>query len=256
MRKAIIEGGDHLLLVPVAEGEYRLPEIDEVTDLVDSVAAEETFAAGTYTGFPIEKTATADYSGLGLQSVGVREAWNMLPADDYTAVTKLTELLNWNREQRFCPADGKALRREGEISKRCPGCGKEYFPLLFPAIVVLITKGEEALLVHARTLKRPVLTLVAGFVETGESLEECVIREIREETSLEVDDVRYFGSQSWPFPHQLMVGFTARYRSGALRFADGEITEGGFFTRDNLPLLPTMPSLSRRIIDAWAAGEL
>ena len=157
--------------------------------------------------------------------------------------------------------------RATEISKKCGKCGREVFPSLWPAIVVLVIKEspdgdpskDEALLVHARTLSRPgVQTLVAGFVETGESLEECVAREVKEETSLDIEDIRYMGSQSWPFPHQLMLGFTARYRGGEIAFAYGEIAFGGFFRRDNLPELPTLPSLSRRIIDAWASpsGEL
>ena len=122
--------------------------------------------------------------------------------------------------------------------------------------MVLVTKGEEALLVHAANFKRPFHALVAGFVEAGETLEECVAREVREETTLEIEDIRYFGSQSWPFPHQLMLGFTARWREGEVRFADGELTSGGFFRRDALPDLPTPPSLSRAIIDAWIEGKL
>ena len=109
---------------------------------------------------------------------------------------------------------------------------------------------------HADNFKRPFHALVAGFVETGETLEECVAREVREETTLEIEDIRYFGSQSWPFPHQLMLGFTARWREGEVRFADGELTSGGFFRRDALPELPTPPSLSRAIIDAWIEGKL
>ena len=138
----------------------------------------------------------------------------------------------------------------------CPSCGREYFPQLSPAVVVLVTKGEEALLVHAANFKRPFHALVAGFVETGETLEECVAREVREETTLEIEDIRYFGSQSWPFPHQLMLGFTARWREGEVRFADGELTSGGFFRRDALPELPPPASLGGAIIDAWIEGKL
>ena len=122
-------------------------------------------------------------------------------------------------------------------------------------MVVLVIRGREALLVHAASFRRPFYALVAGFVETGETLEQCVAREVREETTLEIDDIRYRGSQSWPFPSQLMLGFTARYRSGDLAFADGELTAGAFFSRDSLPMLPTPPSLSRALIDAWTRGD-
>lgn len=146
-----------------------------------------------------------------------------------------------------------------EISLKCKVCGREIWPQLSPAMVVLVTRrgGEEALLVHAANCKHAdVHALVAGFVETGESLEQCVAREVREETSLEVSDIRYAGSQSWPFPGQLMVGFVAQYQSGELRLADGELTSAGWFTRDSHPPLPSQPSLSRRIIDLWLQGRI
>ncbi len=246
MRKMILTSGRDILL---ADGR-RLPEEGEVT-LREGC---DTFSFGAYTA-----ASAADCVGRQphVAAMGLRESWELLPPEDYTAASKGAELLNWNAEMRFCPADGTALTRASDISKKCPACGKEYFPSLWPAIVVLVIKGDRALLVHARTLRNPaVQTLVAGFVETGESLEQCVVREVREETSLDVDDVRYYGSQSWPFPHQLMVGFTARYRGGEIKFADGELTSGGFFTRDSLPELPTMPSLSRMIIEDWRAGKI
>lgn len=130
------------------------------------------------------------------------------------------------------------------------------FPQTKPCHSSACEEGDDALLVHARSLIRPVMALVAGFVETGESLEECVAREVMEETSLEIGNIRYYGSQALPYPYQLMIGFTAEYKSGELSFADGELTEGGFFSRENPPSIPTMPSLSRKIIDAWLNGEI
>lgn len=242
----ILTSGRDILL---ADGS-RLPSESEIT-LREGC---DSFRFGHYTAISAADCLSRHYN---VEAAGLRESWERLSPEDYTAASKGAELLNWNSEFRFCPADGSPLSRASEISKCCPVCGKEYFPSLWPAIVVLVIRDDRALLVHARTLRNPgVQTLVAGFVETGESLEQCVIREVREETSLEVDDVRYYGSQSWPFPHQLMVGFTARYRRGSLRFADGELTSGGFFTRDNLPELPTMPSLSRMIIEDWRNGKI
>lgn len=246
MRKMILTSGRDILL---ADGE-RFPLESEITLRDDC----ETFRFGQYTAASAADCLTRS-ENVGV--MGLRESWQILPHDDYRAASKGAELLNWSSGFRYCPADGSPLSRASEISKSCPTCGKEYFPSLWPAIVVLVIKGDTALLVHARTLRNPgVQTLVAGFVETGESLEQCVIREVREETSLEVDEVKYYGSQSWPFPHQLMVGFTARYRGGSLRFADGELTSGGFFSRDSLPELPTMPSLSRMIIEDWRNGKI
>lgn len=248
MKKIIIAGGNRLMLFR-ENGISRLPVEGEI----EIPHNAETFAFGDYVAFSPKST---DSVPEGLVWNGLRESCRILPGDDYGAVSKAAELLNWNACERYCSSDGTPLERFSEISKRCPRCGREYFPRLNPAIVVLVTRGEEALLVHARTLKGDVHALVAGFVETGESLEECVAREIKEETTLDVDDIRYIGSQTWPFPYQLMMGFTARYRGGEVRFADGELTSGGFFTRDSVPEIPSPPSLSRKIIDLWISGEL
>ena len=179
----------------------------------------------------------------------------MTPAQWHDAVRE-AELEHFRSTHRYCGRCGAPTEQASGISVRCTGCGEEVFPRLNPAIVVLVTRGEEALLVHARNFSRPMYALVAGFVETAESLEECVVREVMEETSLRIRDIRYFGSQSWPFPSQLMIAFTAEYDSGELDFADGELTSGGWFRRENPPLLPTPPSLSRQLIDAWIADEL
>ncbi len=299
MNKLILFSKSKLLLVEQPDGTCRLPlESDEcvrpiVAELSPSLdsstsvssdsevfrfpgyvaVAQNQEVANAITPKPrnvsvaiTSKPSTLDHSeGASDQpkvtEVGLREAWTLLPEADYAAAAKGAELLNWSDETRFCSTCGTKLQRATEISKKCPKCGREIFPSLWPAIVVLVIKSsadgdaekEEALLVHARTLSRPtVLTLVAGFVETGESLEECVKREVKEETDLDIEDIQYVGSQSWPFPHQLMLGFRARYKGGEMKFADGELTAGGFFRRDNLPDLPTLPSLSRRIIDSWA----
>lgn len=192
----------------------------------------------------------------GLMYIPLRESYRMLSESQFAMAAKGVELLNWSAGMRYCAKCGSALHRHSAISFICSDCGKEYFPVLSPAVVVLVTRGEEALLVHAANFSRPFHALVAGFVETGESAEQCVAREVREETTLEIEDIRYFGSQSWPFPHQLMLGFTAKWKSGELKFADGELTSGGFFTRDNVPELPTPPSLSRAIIDAWLEKKI
>lgn len=235
-----------------AEGAERNAEFPVSSEIVIKVGSD-TFSFGNYVACRLDDVAVIpDSCTVG----GLRESWGELPEEKYRAAAKAAELINWDIEERHCAADGTLLVRNSEISKRCPHCGREYFPRLNPAIVVLVTRGEEALLVHAKNFRKNFMALVAGFVETGESLEECVKREVKEETTLEVDNVRYLGSQSWPFPHQLMMGFTAEYCSGKLKFADGELSSGGFFTRDNPPQLPSPPSLSRQIIDLWLHGKL
>ena len=186
--------------------------------------------------------------------IGLRESWTRLGDTKWQQAARAQELHNFRQAHRFCGYCGGHMAGSTEISLKCEGCGREIWPQLSPAMVVLVTRrgGDEALLVHAANFKHPeVHALVAGFVETGESLEQCVAREVKEETSLEVRNIRYVGSQSWPFPGQMMVGFTAEYAGGDIRLSDGELTSAGWFTRDSHPPLPSQPSLSRRIIDLW-----
>lgn len=246
-RKVILTGKGRLVLKD-DNGNKCYPDESDVVLKEDA----ETFSFGGYVAASVDDAVS--YGNA--EEEGLREAYMMLPEEEYTAAVKGAELINWSENERFCGKCGAGLRRDTEISKKCPECGIEYFPRLNPAIVVLVQKGEEALLVHAKNFRRPqMMALVAGFVETGETLEECVAREIKEETDLDVTDIRYVGSQSWPFPHQLMLGFTARYKGGKLRYADGELSAGAFFTRDNVPELPSPPSLSRKIIDSWLNGN-
>ena len=143
------------------------------------------------------------------------------------------------------------MKMHTDISKRWEECGKEVWPSLATAIIVLVHRGDEVLLVHARNFRGNFFGLVAGFVETGESLEEAVHREVLEETGLTITNLRYFGSQPWPYPSGLMVGFHADYVSGEIKLQKEELAAGQWFTKDNLPEIPEKLSIARKIIDDW-----
>jgi NAD+ diphosphatase len=147
------------------------------------------------------------------------------------------QILHWERFSRFCSACAMELERiSGTWGKRCPACGAEHFPHIHPCVIVLIRKGDRFLLVRNASWHAGRFSLVAGFLDFGESLEECVRREVREEAGVEVGNIRYVGSQAWPFPSQLMVGFTADHAGGEPR-ADGvEVAETAWFTAESLPL--------------------
>ena len=141
------------------------------------------------------------------------------------------------------------------ISKRCPQCGREIWPALSPAIIVLVHKGNEALLVHARNFKGDYYGLVAGFVETGETLEEAVHREVAEETGITITNLRYFGSQPWPYPNGLMVGFEADYVAGNIHLQKEELSHGAWFSKEKLPAVPDKLSIARKMIDHWRTQD-
>jgi NAD+ diphosphatase len=189
-----------------------------------------------------------------LQMMPLRKTHAILSPEEYALAGKGAELVYWDLNTRYCGCCGSPTRWMTPISKKCPECGKEWWPSVATAIIVRITRNSEILLVRARNFRGSYFGLVAGFVETGESLEECVRREVREETGLEVRNIRYFGSQPWPYPFGLMVGFTAEYAGGELRLQTEELCDGGWFTRDNLPPIPDKASLARRLIDDWLAS--
>lgn len=183
--------------------------------------------------------------------VGLRASYDLLPVQYYQIAGKAREILHWDRNNRFCSACGTALEQIEPIMKRCPNCAQEVYPAISTAILVLVRKGDSILLVHARNFKGTFNSLVAGFLETGETLEECVAREVKEETGLDVTNISYFGNQSWPYPSGLMVGFIADYAGGEIQLQEEELSSGEFYTRDNLPELPRKLSLARKMIDWW-----
>ena len=148
------------------------------------------------------------------------------------------------------------MKMDTDISKKCTECGKTVWPSLATAIIVLIKKGDQVLLVHARNFKGNFDSLVAGFVETGESLEEAVHREVMEETGLTIKNLKYFSSQPWPYPSGLMVGFTAEYVDGEIHLQKEELSRGKWFSKDALPILPEKLSIARRLIDAWLEDKI
>lgn len=183
--------------------------------------------------------------------VGLRESYYLLPEPIYTQAGKASEILYFDTHHRYCGLCGAPMQWNSPISKRCTTCNNEIWPQLNTAIIVLVHRGEEALLVKAKNFKRDFYGLVAGFVETGESLEECVQREVYEETGITINNIRYYGSQPWPYPMGLMVGFHADYVEGDIRLIDGELKDAAFFTRDNLPTIPEKLSMARKLIDSW-----
>lgn len=183
--------------------------------------------------------------------IGLRASYDVLPFSHYLMAGKARELIHFDETVRYCSVCGSPMRWQTDISKRCSACEREVWPSISTAIIVRITRGDEVLLVRARNFRGTFYGLVAGFLETGETLEECVRREVREETNLEIKNIRYFDNQPWPYPSGQMIGFTAEYAGGTLRLQDEELSTAAFFHYDHLPEIPHKLSMARMLIDAW-----
>lgn len=183
----------------------------------------------------------------------------MLQADypTFRMLSFAEQVGTWNDQHRFCGRCGSATRQvAGERCMRCPQCGLDSYARISPSMIVLVTRGDEILLARSPRFVLGVYSTLAGFVEPGESAEECVIREVREEVAIEVGNLQYLGSQSWPFPHSLMLGFHAEYVAGEIVPQADEIEDARWFPIDQLPPLPMQRSIARYLIDLHLARRL
>lgn len=191
-----------------------------------------------------------------LTLLGLRSLYTRLDDDLFSLAGRAVQILTWDRTHQFCGQCGTPTESmPGERGKRCPNCGLTAYPRLSPAVIVLITRPGQVLLARGKQFPEDMFSTPAGFVEPGESLEEAVEREIAEEVGISVRDVRYFGSQPWPYPHQLMIGFTASWEAGEIRIDEHELADARWFTRDAMPRIPPPLSISRSLIDAYLSGE-
>jgi NAD+ diphosphatase len=186
----------------------------------------------------------------GMTFEGLREVYGRLHEDLFWIAARAVQVVDWDRTHQSCGRCGVPLKTsQTERAKECPQCGLLHFPRLAPAIIVLVERGNELLLARSRHFMPGMYSVLAGFVEPGESLEEAVMREVREEVGISVKDIKYFGSQPWPFPHSLMIGFIAAYAGGKISLDDSEIEDAGWFTADRLPRIPGKISIARKLID-------
>ena len=180
----------------------------------------------------------------------LRGLFGMLEEDLIWIAGRANQLVNWNQTHRHCGRCGTLTAdKTDERAKICPECGLVNYPRLSPAVIVAVLKDDRILLGRNKRFRLPFYSVLAGFVEPGETLEACVKREIREEVSITVKNIRYFGSQPWPFPDSLMIAFVADYAGGEIRTDGSEIIDAAWFAKDNLPQIPPKISIARQLID-------
>ena len=164
------------------------------------------------------------------------------------------QVMDWDRSHQYCGRCGTpTVLKTGERARQCPSCGQTHYPRIAPAVMALVQRGDQLLLARSPHFPPGMHSALAGFVEPGESLEQCLIREVKEEVCVEVDNLRYFSSQPWPFPHSLMIAFNCDYVSGEIVPDPTEIEAAAWFGLNNLPVLPNRISIARRLIDATIA---
>ena len=190
----------------------------------------------------------------GFNLIGLRETFGELDEELIWIAGRANQLIDWNRSHQFCGQCGHPTKdKSAERAKFCPSCGLVNYPRLSPAVIVAVIRNDELLLASNKRFKAGFFSVLAGFVEPGETLEECVAREVREEVGIRVKNVRYFGSQPWPFPNSLMVAFLADYEGGEINVNRSEIVEAGWFKADNLPLIPPRITIARHLIDRFVS---
>ena len=197
----------------------------------------------------------------GWQPVGLRQALAQFPDVLMGLAGRAAQLLEWDRAHRFCGVCGTPTQLQAaERARRCPSCGHLAYPRLSPAMMALVWREGELLLARSPRFAQGMYSALAGFVEAGESLEECIHREVAEEVGVRVRQLRYWGSQSWPFPHSLMLAFTAEWAGGEIVPQEDEIEHAAWFGLDALPRIPPRLSIAgnliRDTVDAMRAGRL
>ncbi|MYA11706.1 MAG: NAD(+) diphosphatase [Gemmatimonadetes bacterium] len=257
--KACLFAGDRLVL---PEDASELPTVEEARG----------WDAGEKAWFPATASRPAAWDGVhaavaaraapgwtppeGVSAIGMRQAIVLLQEPDLSIAITAAHLARWRHTSRFCGVCGTAT----EPSRRhqamvCRSCGHLAFPKVSPAVIVQVTRGDRILLGRSRRHPHGGYSVLAGFVDPGERLEDTVRREVEEESGIRVRNVRYFGSQPWPFPDSLMVGFTADYDGGEIHSGDDELLDVAWFRADALPPVPPAYSIARALIDGFARSN-
>ena len=242
------------LLIVSTDGEPRPPLCSDLSEL--GLASVRDLYIGVYAGRHCYASELADHHTLpaGHELQALRAVYGTVDEPLAVLAGRAYQLMDWDRNHQYCSRCATPTISRSDVRARvCPKCKYTVYPPVSPAIMILITRGRELLLARKATTAPGRFSALAGFVEPGETLEDTVRRETREEVGVEIKNLRYFGSQPWPFPHSLMVAFTAEYDRGDITPDGLEIVEAQWFDAANLPARPPSTSISRRMIDAVAA---
>jgi len=230
--------------------ECSVPYVGSLAEL--DLSPVRTQYLGTLQGHPCY-SAEVSPDTVAPEGMSFREMmslYGVLDEDIFLLAGKAIQIMNWDQTHQYCGRCGhKTQTLQDERAKKCPVCGFMSYPRISPAVITAVLKDDKILLTHYAAFRGNMHTIIAGFVEPGETLEECVKREILEEVGIQVRNIKYFRSQPWPFPNSLMIGFTAEYESGEISVDEKEVSEAGWYDVNSLPELPPKMSIAREIID-------
>ncbi|MBE0485181.1 NAD(+) diphosphatase [Marinobacter sp.] len=214
----------------------------------------EALALGHWHGQRLFVSTLPDSGMPGLETVTLRDALLLCPEAPTDLLSTGFQVWQWWQDHRYCGRCGKPTQpHASERARWCGHCHVPWYPRIAPCVIVIIRREDRFLLARSSRVTRNFYSLIAGFVEPGESLEQAVAREVKEETGLDVCNVRYQSSQPWPFPHQLMMGFVADYQGGELCLQQDELADAGWFSADDHPPIPPETTIAGRLIGAVKA---
>jgi len=247
---------DQQLLIRHEEDKCFIPNADDLEEF-DLTPIHQQFL-GSLDDDPCYVAGLSDVPQLSdaFKFIRIFNVFKQFEKDVIQAAGLANHLVQWNQNHRYCGKCGNPTENKtDERARICPKCGLINYPRLSPAIIVAVCKDDQILLANSPRFPAKLYSVLAGFVEPGESLEACVRREVHEEVGVAVKNIRYFGSQPWPFPDSLMLAFTAEYAGGEIRVDKTEITDAGWFSADNLPSIPSDISIAGQLIK-WFSEDI
>lgn len=244
------------LLVKIENDKALIPQVEELQELNLAPVRVQDLGERYNNHYYSAELLNDAVAPEGMEFRGLRQLFTLVDEEFFMFIGRAIQIMAWDKTHQFCgQCGGETHKLPNEFGKACSKCGLINYPRLSPAVIMAVTKGDKLLLARNAKSNFPFYSVLAGFVEPGETLEQCVEREVMEEVGIKIKNIKYFGSQPWPFPNSLMVGFTAEYDSGDINVDKNEIAEADWFGIENMPQVPSSISIARKLIDWYIDCE-